>query len=124
TEIRAVLSGFKEKFPARRLVTVFQPHRFSRTQICWDDFLSCFGDTDVLFLLDIYPAGESPISGVSSELLAQEVDHPQCVFLSRKKDPQLTEVKDFLKPGDILLTLGAGDISRLGELLTETLVKG
>lgn len=124
TEVRAVLSGFKERFPQRRLVTVFQPHRYSRTQICWEDFLKCFKDTDVLFITDIYAAGETPIEGVSGQKLSEQVDHPACQFISRKEDPQLNQVREFLKPGDILLTLGAGDISKLGEQMTETLARG
>ena len=124
TEIRAVLSGVKEKFPSRRLVTIFQPHRFSRTQLCWNEFRTCFGDTDELVLLDIYPAGEVPVEGVSSPRLATEIDHGACRYLSRVEDPSLAGVRDMLKPGDIVLTLGAGDISRLGETLTERFVKG
>lgn len=123
TEVRAVLSGFKEKYPERRLVTVFQPHRYSRTKICWDEFLSCFQNTDVLFVLDIYPAGEFPIPGVSSEELVEQMDHPNRKFLSRKEDPKLDAVKTELKSGDILLTLGAGDISKLGEQFTESFAK-
>ncbi|MBX3021157.1 MAG: UDP-N-acetylmuramate--L-alanine ligase [Bdellovibrionales bacterium] len=124
TEVKAVLSGFKEKFPERRLVTVFQPHRYSRTQICWDDFKSCFQNTDTLFLLDIYPAGEAPLEGVSSAQLAQEIDHSDCRYLNRQQDPQLSTVAAFLKPGDILVTLGAGDISKLGEQFTDSYSKG
>lgn len=124
TEIRAVLSGFKEKFPQRRLVTVFQPHRYTRTQLCWNDFLTCFKDTDVLFLLDIYAAGESAIPGVTSETLATRIDHRDVRYLNRKDDPTLEQVKSFLKNGDILLTLGAGDISKLGEQMGESLIKG
>ncbi len=60
TEIRAVLSGFKEKFPSRRLVTVFQPHRFSRIKICWDDFLTCFKETDVCFYSTFIPRVKRP----------------------------------------------------------------
>jgi UDP-N-acetylmuramate--alanine ligase len=123
TEIRAVLQGFKEKFPARRLVTVFQPHRFSRTQICWNDFLTAFAQTDVLFLLDIYAAGEASIEGVTSSNLAKEIDHPDCRYLARAKDPALEEVKAFVKNGDILLTLGAGDISKLGDQMSEAMAK-
>ncbi len=123
TEVRAVLAGFKERFPERRLVTVFQPHRYSRTQICWDDFLKCFSDTDVLFVTDIYAAGEAPIIGVSGAKLVEQIQHPDRRFISRKEDPQLSGVRDFLKQGDILLTLGAGDISKLGEQMTESLIK-
>lgn len=121
TEIRAVLSGFKEKFPSRRLVTVFQPHRYSRTQICWNDFLTAFADTDVLFLLDIYSAGEAPIDGVSSAQLAEQIDHANCHYLKRA---DLGEVRSFVKSGDILLTLGAGDVSKLGDQITEAMAKG
>jgi UDP-N-acetylmuramate--alanine ligase len=124
TEIRAVLAGFKEKFPERRLVTVFQPHRYSRTQICWHEFLGCFQDTDVLYLLDIYPAGEAAIDGVDSVSLAEQIDHVDCHYLSRQNDPDLQTVIGSLKSGDILLTLGAGDISKLGEHVIETCVKG
>ncbi len=123
TEIRAVLAGFKEKFPHRRLVTVFQPHRYSRTKLCWDEFLSCFKDTDVLFLLDLYPAGEEPIEGINSETLSAQIDHPDCRLLKRNEDPRLEAVKRELKSGDLLLTLGAGDISRLGEQFIESFVK-
>ena len=120
TEVRAVLAGIKERFPNRRLLTVFQPHRFSRTQLCWTEFLTCFQQTEILFLLDIYPAGEAPLPGVSSEALA----HPDCRRLVRSEDPQWNVVRAELKPGDVLLTLGAGDVSRLGEQFCEALAKG
>lgn len=123
TEIKAVLSGFKEKFPERRLVTVFQPHRYSRTQICWKEFLECFEKTDLLYLVDVYPAGEAPIEGVNSQTLCQQIHHEHCQFVSRKEDPVLKSVMSSLKPGDIFLTLGAGDISKLGEQISEIFVK-
>lgn len=124
TEIRAVLSGFKERFPERRLVTVFQPHRYSRTKICWSDFLTCFSETDVLFVTDIYAAGEAPMEGVDSRTLLEQIQHPDRHLISRKEDPQLNAVKSFLRSGDILLTLGAGDISKLGEQMSESMIKG
>lgn len=124
TEVRAVLAGFKERFPERRLITVFQPHRYSRTQLCWDDFVGCFSDTDVLFVMDIYAAGEAPIEGVTAQKLVERIQHSDRRYLSRKEDPQLKSVKSILRPGDILLTLGAGDISKLGEQMTENFVKG
>lgn len=120
TEIRAALSGFKEKFPNRRLVTVFQPHRYSRTQICWEDFRNCFKQTDTLFLLDIYPAGEAPIEGVDAPALLAQIDHPDARYLDRNK---LDSLAAFLKDGDVLVTLGAGDISKLGEQFAESYAK-
>ncbi|MGE0527604.1 MAG: glutamate ligase domain-containing protein, partial [Bdellovibrionales bacterium] len=124
TEVRAVLSGFKEKFPDRRLVTIFQPHRYSRTQICWNEFLTCFKSADVLYVLDVYAAGEAALPQVSGDRLAREVDHPDCHYHSRAKDPQLVTIKETLKPGDVVLTLGAGDVSRLGEQMMESFAKG
>jgi len=118
TEIRAVLKGFKERFPARKLVTIFQPHRFTRTQICWDDFLTCFQNTDELYLLDIYAAGETSIAGVTSERLIREIDHPKGQHLVRS-DESFRRILKSLKNGDMLLTLGAGDVSKLGEKLVQ-----
>lgn len=118
TEIKAVLKGFKERFPTRRLVAIFQPHRYSRTQICWNDFLTCFSNADDLFILDIYAAGESPVSGVTGEKLAQEIDHPQCRHLVRS-DENFKSILKSLKSGDLFLTLGAGDVSKLGEKLIQ-----
>lgn len=124
TEVRAVLAGFKEKFPQRRLVTVFQPHRYSRTKLCWSEFLTCFKDTDVLYLMDIYAAGEAPISGITADRLAEEIDHADVRRLVKKDDPQWSAVRAELKSGDVLLTLGAGDVSKQGELFCESLIKG
>lgn len=124
TEIRAVLAGVRERFPGRRIVTVFQPHRFSRTQICWNDFLTCFKDTDKLFVLDIYPAGEAPIPGITAKSMVEQMDHPDAKLIERAVDPTLTAARQELKAGDIFLTLGAGDISKLGEQFIETFAKG
>jgi UDP-N-acetylmuramate--alanine ligase len=123
TEVEAVLSGFREKFPGRRLVVVFQPHRYSRTQICWQQFCKCFTTADRVFLLDVYAAGEAPIAGVTGERLAADIKHAACTYVSRQKDPVLGAVLDDLKPGDVVLTLGAGDVVRLGERLMENLAK-
>lgn len=116
TEVSAVLSAFKEQFPERRLVVLFQPHRYSRTQFCWNDFLTCFGAADQLYLLDIYPAGESPLDGVNSKKLSAEVKHNHCQYFENKNAAKDFFVKN-LKSGDIFLTLGAGDVYKLGEEL-------
>lgn len=116
TEISAVLEAFKEQFADRRLVVLYQPHRFSRTQLCWPDYLHCFQRADKVFMLDIYPAGESPIEGVSSEKLCRDVKHKNCVYIDSKTKAKETLIKE-LKSGDIFLTLGAGDIYKLGEEL-------
>ncbi|MBX2994482.1 MAG: UDP-N-acetylmuramate--L-alanine ligase [Bdellovibrionaceae bacterium] len=117
TEVRAALQGFREKFPDRRLVVMFQPHRYSRTQICWHEFTTCFSQCDELILTDIYAAGEAPIDGITSERLVSEVKHGSALYL--KKDGELSaKIKSQIKPGDVFVTLGAGDGWKVGlELL-------
>lgn len=117
TEVQAVLLAFREKFPGRRLVTVFQPHRYSRTLLCWDQFLTCFKDTDQLFVCDVYAAGEDPIANISAERMVREVKEIgglQAVEHLRNGTDRLARLKEFLKPGDVLVTLGAGDVWKLG----------
>lgn len=118
TEIQAVLAAFKEKFPSRRLVSVFQPHRFSRTLLCWDQFRSCFGDADRVLICDIYAAGEMPIKDITAERLVSEVTHPSATYLPATVD-RVQAVRSELRPGDILVTLGAGDIWKLGMAVLE-----
>lgn len=113
TEVRAVLQAFREKYPAQRLVVFFQPHRFSRTQHCWNEFTTAFNEADHVLLTDIYAAGESPIPGVSSERLAQDMKHQNAeYFLRDEKAAQ--KVLGLLKEGDVFVTLGAGDGWKLG----------
>ncbi len=113
TEVRATLQAFREKFPTNRLVVYFQPHRYSRTEHCWQDFKSCFINCDILFLGDIYAAGEQPIAGVDSEHLLKEMKHAKS-FHSPKSDSQVQIISDSLKADDIFITLGAGDGWKLG----------
>ncbi len=120
TEVRAVLEAFKEKFPKNRLVVYFQPHRYSRTQSCWIDFVQSFKLSDVLFLTDIYPAGEKPIPGITSEKLLEEISHPQAHYLI-KSDKMAKSILAELKSGDVFLTLGAGDGWKLGMEILEKL---
>jgi UDP-N-acetylmuramate--alanine ligase len=117
TEVRAVLQAFKEKYPENKLTVLFQPHRFSRTQHCWNDFVNCFGLADELLLLDIYPAGEMPIPGVSSQKLVEEIKHPHCRHFVRSSEAA-KELVVSAQSGQIFLTLGAGDGWKFGmELL-------
>tara|TARA_B110001454_G_scaffold219136_1_gene250332 strand:+ start:69124 stop:70488 length:1365 start_codon:yes stop_codon:yes gene_type:complete len=113
TEVRAVLEAFKEKFPDQRLVTMFQPHRYSRTQSCWNEFINCFYLTDVLVLTDIYAGGESPIPNITAKRLYEEIriDHK---FYIPNNASKIESLKKILKPGDIFLTLGAGDNWKTG----------
>lgn len=119
TEVRATLQGFKEKFPDRRLVVYFQPHRYSRTEHSWSEFLNCFSMADHLWITDIYAAGETAIPNVTSERLVSEVKHDQVVYLPKAFAKAEVLLKD-LRPGDVFVTLGAGDGWKLGmELLKQ-----
>jgi UDP-N-acetylmuramate--alanine ligase len=118
TEVKATLQAIKSAYPSRRLLVVFQPHRFSRTQTCWNQFLTCFNEADVLLLLDIYPAGEKPIAGVTSVKLASKISEAVAkskgplVFTTTKELAGL-KIDEILKPYDVVLTLGAGDVWKI-----------
>jgi UDP-N-acetylmuramate--alanine ligase len=120
TEIKATLQALKERFPDRRKVVLFQPHRYSRTQILADAFADCFGDADALFLLDIYPASEAPIPGVTSDWLAGKVAARRDVARLPAADGP-SAVQKLLRPNDVVLTLGAGDVWKWGEDILKSL---
>jgi UDP-N-acetylmuramate--alanine ligase len=116
TEIKATLAGVKAGW-RRRVVCVFQPHLYSRTRDFYDEFGRSFFNADVLIVTDVYPAREEPIQGVSGELIvnaAKEVGHKRAEYIADK-----TKIPAFLmsikQPGDIIITMGAGDIWRFGE---------
>lgn len=119
-EVKATLAGARKAF-GRRLVVAFQPHRYTRTRDLFEDFCSAFNDADVLLLTGIYAAGEEPIEGVSSEKLAEAVrahGHPDVTHVAKRGD-LVAALLPRLQPGDIVLTLGAGDITNTGpELLS------
>lgn len=121
TEVEAVLSGFREMFPDRKLRVLFQPHRFSRTQLCWDQFLKCFKNCDELFLLDIYPAGEKPIPGITAEKLAQDLRHQNVHYMPARDESLIKKVASSLSGDDIFVTLGAGDVWKIGDQIAERL---
>ncbi len=124
TEIRATLAAAKGGWE-RRLVVVFQPHRYTRTKELFEEFVKAFYDADVLILTDIYPAGEQPIEGVTSEALAKSLRmHGQKdVTCISSKEEIVDHLLRILKPDDILLTLGAGNIWQTGEALLKSLGK-
>jgi UDP-N-acetylmuramate--alanine ligase len=116
-EIRATLAAAREVWPSRRIVVGFQPHRYSRTQSLFRDFLSAFHDADLLFVFDVYPAGEEPIPGASGERLCEAIrehGHKAAIYAG-KAGEALSTVVAGLCAGDIFLTMGAGDVWKLGE---------
>jgi UDP-N-acetylmuramate--alanine ligase len=122
-EIRAVLKAARECFGDSRIVVVFQPHRFTRTRDLMDDFALSFGVVDRLYILDIYPAGEAPIEGITSEVLlnkTRDIGSANAEHISDRKEMVETVLAD-LRPGDVLLTLGAGDVYKIGEEILKAL---
>jgi UDP-N-acetylmuramate--alanine ligase len=123
TEIKATLSAAKRGWPDRRLVVAFQPHRYSRTKELFDEFVTCFYDADLLVLTDIYAASEQPIPGICAETLAKQIKkHGQrdvSYVADRLAIPE--HLAAIARPGDIIVTLGAGNIWQAGEQLLEKL---
>jgi len=124
-EIRVTLRAAREGFQ-RRLVVVFQPHRYSRTRDLFDEFLSVFDDADMLLLTDIYPAGEDPIEGVSGEHLYQALKRRGHLDVRHvpARDRVAEALLDVVRPGDLVLTLGAGDIYKCADELLGLLRAG
>ena len=121
SEIKATLLAAKN-VSHKRLMVLFQPHRYSRTKFLLDDFAGSFTLADYLILTDIYGACESPIAGISSEVLCDRIKQltsRQALYLNKEKI--LEHVIQNLRPGDLILTLGAGDIGRISDELVERL---
>ena len=123
TEIMATLKTAKECWPERRLIVAFQPHRYTRVRELYDRFVISFNQADVLIVTSIYSAGENAINGVTSERLFQgikEHGHKEVIHCPQQEEilPALLSV---VKAGDVVITLGAGNIYRVGEQLLEKL---
>jgi UDP-N-acetylmuramate--alanine ligase len=123
TEIKATLAAIRSAWPSRRLLVMFQPHRYTRTRGLFKEFCTAFHDADILILTEIYPASENPIEGVTAENLMIGIkEHGQRqVYLAAGVDDLAGMVQPMLEDGDIVLTLGAGDILRAGEQLLSAL---
>lgn len=122
TEIRLTLATVKTVWPGR-LVVIFQPHRYSRTRDLLDDFAHAFDQADALYVTPVYAAGESPVTGVSGETLVERIraaGHP-AVHWMENADGAVSRLIPELHPGDRVLTLGAGDVWKLGVELLKTL---
>jgi len=123
TEIRATLDAVREGWPDRRLVVAFQPHRYSRTEALFEEFQTAFHRADILILTDIYAASEQPVEGVTSQHLLEAIkSHGQRnVHYVSTVEELPGKLQTILQEGDLLLTLGAGNIVRAGERLLEIL---
>jgi UDP-N-acetylmuramate--alanine ligase len=122
TEIKATLNAAKRGW-MRRIITIFQPHRYSRLSLLLKSFATSFNQADILIISDIYPAGEKPISGISGKVLVEEIrkfGHRNVFF-----EPELKEIAPLLKklvlPKDILFIMGAGNIYTIIPEIIKTL---
>lgn len=122
TEIKATLAAAKE-CGYRRVIVVFQPHRYTRTQLLMEDFAESFRDADSVFMLDIYAASEPPIPGVTSQVLAARVKDKcgKSAEYVASFDDAIEAVAKSAQAGDMVLTLGAGNVSQLGPMIVERL---
>jgi UDP-N-acetylmuramate--alanine ligase len=121
-EIMATLKAARTGWE-RRIVAVFQPHRYTRTQALFKEFLAAFYDADVLILTDIYPAGEDRIEGVEAKALFEGIrdyGHKDVTYLPDKKEI-VEHLLRMTAPGDLVITLGAGDIWQVSEELVKHL---
>ena len=121
-EIRSTLLA-AEGLGKERIVVMFQPHRYTRTRDLFEEFLSIFKPAALLFVTDIYAAGEDPIPGVSSEILVEEIRRHghDAVYHVPDKDRLTDTVLGYLRPGDLVMTLGAGNIWEVSEAIVEAL---
>jgi UDP-N-acetylmuramate--alanine ligase len=123
TEILATLSAAKNSSGGRRTVVVFQPHRFSRTQELMDEFALSFNNADVLYVLDIYAASEAPIEGITAEVLTENIrkyGHKNANYIG-DVETAAAKVVPNLQAGDLVITLGAGSVTRLSDEILEHL---
>jgi UDP-N-acetylmuramate--alanine ligase len=123
TEIVATLRAVKECWPERRLIVAFQPHRYTRIKELYDKFVISFNQADIVVVTSIYSAGENAINGVTSESLFQgikEHGHKEVIHCPQQEEI-LSVLLSVIKPGDVVMTLGAGNIYRTGDQLLKEL---
>jgi UDP-N-acetylmuramate--alanine ligase len=117
TEVSATLASARQVYPGRRLVAVFQPHLFSRTRDFAKEFGRALTACDLSIIMDVYPSREKPIKGVTGELVAAAAREAGCgeVVYVPEKTKVVGEIVRLTRPGDVVLTMGAGDVVRFGE---------
>jgi UDP-N-acetylmuramate--alanine ligase len=120
TEVSATLKGAQEfnRYGGGRVIAVFQPHRYQRLKALWDEFTQAFEDADEVIVVDVYSAGEAPIEGINSRQFVEALHHhAKDYWPSTDWNLVLARLKTILTPGDLLITMGAGDITQLGRTL-------
>ena len=124
TEVRATISAAKNGWD-KRVIAVFQPHLYSRTRDFYKEFAEALNKSDVVFVTDIYPAREKPIAGISGKLISNEIEKLKhdYVFYIENKNNLPKEIEKILKPNDMVITIGAGDIWKIGNEIIKSLTK-
>ncbi len=119
SEIKATLEAIRKGWPKHRIIAVFQPHRYSRTKLLLEQFGTSFTDSDIVIINDIYPANEKPIADISSELVYQRVkkNKKENVYYLPGKKETVPFLLDLITHGDIVITIGAGDVWKVGKEL-------
>ena len=121
-EVEATIKAARASHPDRRLVMMFQPHRFSRTRDCFDDFVDVLSQVDQLLLLEVYSAGEKPIVGADSRALARSIrlrGEVEPILIDPVEGNLQNVMKKVLQPGDLLLTQGAGNVGAISTELAQ-----
>ena len=125
-EINAALAAARLLTPKSKIISIFQPHRYSRIKDLFNDFCSCFNDADYVFLLDVYPAGEEPLKGFESTDLKNgllKYGHKNVSYIESKK-ALIRETLKIISPNDIIICLGAGSITKIANTLEKELHNG
>lgn len=126
TEVKATLEAANAGWPDRRVIAVFQPHLYSRTQELYKEFGLSFFDAEVMVVTDVYPSREKPIEGVTGKMIADTAStygHRNVVYVEDKNEVH-ERLKEIVKPGDIIITMGAGDIYKSGDRFVEEIETG
>ncbi len=126
TEVAATIAALRKGWPQSRLVMIFQPHRYSRTNDLYEDFVEVLSEVDVLLLLEVYSAGEKKIAGADSRSLCRSIrlrGKVDPIYVQKEGDVQGI-LRDLLRPGDMVLTQGAGSVGGLAKHLSETGFEG
>lgn len=122
SEIKTTLNGVKTAVgSSRRVIVLFQPHRYTRLQGLWNEFLQAFSSADKLLVADVYSAGEDSIEGINSKDFASTIQHPDCEYLSGDIEEVAKKSAQYLKKGDIFITLGAGSVTKAGQIIIDEL---